>query len=107
MCAERNWSTRGILPESSPELEALLEQATTPEQVREICLAYAAARGTVVMTPDGVHAHATGKVDESAHEYSAVVVVNGRRQLLVGCRSQAELDATVKELEAREAQRQR
>ena len=102
MCAERNWSTRGVLPERSPELERRLASATTPEQVREICLAYAAERGTVVMTPDGVHAHATGKTDPAARGLSRIVELpSGRRVLIDGARSEAELNQAEAELRSR------
>jgi hypothetical protein len=97
--AERNWNTDGVLPASSDELDALLAKCSTPEQIRETCLRYAEQKGTIVRNPDGIHARATGVQDPDARTFSKIVTVNGRRMLLDGARSQAELDAAVAELE--------
>jgi hypothetical protein len=96
---DRNWRTDDVLPASSDELDALLAKCVTPEEIRETCLAYAQRKGTITMSADGLHGRATGAVDPDARTFSKIVTVNGRRMLLDGARSQAELDAAVAALE--------
>ena len=94
---ERNWNTDGVLPESSDELDALIADCRNSQEIAQVCKNYAERKGLIVMKDD-VHGYATGKVDPDARGFSAVVTVRGRRKLLTGARSQAELDAAIAEL---------
>jgi hypothetical protein len=91
---DRNWNTNGILPDSSPELDNLLAECKTPEEIREVCLKYAEEKGLISRTSDGLHARLTGKSDPEAHQFSRIVTLpSGRRTMITGARSEAELNA--------------
>jgi hypothetical protein len=95
---ERNWSSEGILPDSSDELDALIAKCSTPQEIAMVCKNYAERKGLIVTSADGLHSRATGAVDPDARGFSAVVTVRGKRKILTGARSQAELDAAIAEL---------
>jgi hypothetical protein len=94
MSPDRNWNTDGILPDSSPELDRLLAECKTPQEIREVCLKYAEDKGLIARSPDGLHGRVTGKPDETARTLSRIVTLpSGRRVLIDGARSEAELNA--------------
>lgn len=98
MSPDRNWRTDGVLPESSDELDALIAACRNSKEIAQVCKNYAERKGLIVTGADGIGGYATGKVDPDARGFSAVVTVRGRRKLLTGARSQAELDAAIAEL---------
>jgi hypothetical protein len=76
-----------------------LAKATTADEVKQICLQYAEEKGLITRTADGIHARLTGAVDPEARTFSKIVTLpSGRRMILEGARSQAELDAAEEKL---------
>jgi hypothetical protein len=98
----RNWNTDDVLPESSDELDALIAKCSSSQEIAAVCKNYAERKGLIVTSADGVHGYPTGKIDPDARGFSAVVTVRGRRKLLTGARSQAELDAAIEALRGEE-----
>lgn len=95
---DRNW--KSPLPESSDELDALIAKCQSAAEIREVCLKYARDKQLIVQPPDGVGGYVTGKTDDAARTFSKIVTLpNGRRMILEGARSQAELDAVADALE--------
>ena len=82
------------LPEADPILTALLERVKDPAQVRETVLSYYEAMGIPRGNVSGFEKHAPAPQILSR----VVSLPNGRRVLIDGARSEAELDAAEAEL---------
>jgi hypothetical protein len=90
----RNINTDSYMPDASPELQKLLAECKTSEEIRETLREYYVRNGGAVYDPDHNAIRFTGKQDEAAHQYSKIVTLpNGRKTLMSGARSPEELAA--------------
>lgn len=88
----RNWNTDDIQQPASPELTEIINSATDSTDLREKLRAYYEKEG--LATYDETHNGLIfGKVDPKGVTLSRIVTVNGKRQMITGARSEAELDA--------------
>lgn len=94
--SDHNWNSDSFMPDASPELQKLLAECKTPDEIRETLRAYytRADVGVAVYDADHNAIRFTGKQDEAAHQFSRIVTLpNGHRTLVSGARSEAELSA--------------
>ena len=99
MSPDRNWRTDSFMPDASPELAEIINACTNPTEIREKILAYYQKHGVAVHDPNRNGVVFTGKDDPDAHQFSRVVhLPSGRRVLIDGCRSEAELNQAEAEL---------
>jgi hypothetical protein len=92
----RNINTDSFMPDASPELQKLLAECKTPEEIRETLRDYYTRTGGAVYDPERNAIRFTGKQDEAAHQFSRIVTLpNGHRTLVSGARSEAELQAWI------------
>lgn len=104
MSPERNWRTDSFMPDASPELTEIINACTNPTEIREQILAYYQKHGVAVHDQNRNGVVFTGKDDPEAHQFSRIVTLpSGRRTMITGARSLAELDAF--EAELKKAQR--
>jgi|SRR5580658_5885707 hypothetical protein len=90
---ERNWNTNDFMGDASPELTEIINSCQTPTELRERMADYYARKGLAVRDPqtDGIKILAQ---DPDAHQFSRIVTLpDGRRTMITGGRSEAELDA--------------
>ena len=84
--AERNWT--GELPASTPELDAIILQCKTPEEMRAKVLQYWAAKGVIA----GGDEYAPQFVSIARTFSREVTLPNGRRFRVEGASSEEELE---------------
>lgn len=98
MSPERNWNTDSFMPDASPELTEIINNAKNPTELREAMLAYYQRKGLAAQDQNRNGVALTGD-DPAAHQYSKIVTLpNGHRTMITGARSEAELAAFEAEL---------
>jgi hypothetical protein len=91
---DRNINTDSFMPDASPELQKLLAECKTPDEIRETLRDFYTRTGVAVYDAEHNAIRFTGKQDEAAHQFSRIVTLpNGHRTLVSGARSEAELSA--------------
>jgi len=103
---DRNWNTNDTQQPASEELTEIISSHTGDyTELMQKIHAYYEKEGLARFIPEKNALAFDGKADPKGQQFSAIVTVDGRRQVLTGARTQAELDAMVARIAAREAQR--
>jgi hypothetical protein len=104
--SDHNWNSDSFMPDASPELTEIVNSHTgNYTELMEKIHAYYEKEGLAVFDANRNALRFDGKADPKGTQFSAIVTVDGKKQVLVGARSQAELDSWVARIAAREAQR--
>jgi hypothetical protein len=103
---ERNWNTNDSQQPASPELTEIINSHTGDyTELMQKIHAYYEKEGLARFIPEKNALAFGAKPDPKGLQFSAIVTVDGVKQVLTGAQSQAELDAMVARIAARESQR--